>query len=93
MKTYVATIYCDEEGGAFVAHVGNNKTIESFPLVGDSVTLPTFLTERLALLRLCEPSKQNEGETFGRRLTDSMFHVYLSKTEFDQLKKLSRSAK
>jgi hypothetical protein len=73
-------------------NVMNNRNDETFQVMRKDV--PAFINERIALLKLCDPKYNNEGgdELFGRRIKQNMMVIYLSHDEFNQLKKISRSA-
>ena len=79
-----------------VAHTWNDGKIDYFNVL-DSKALttrdveggkaPKWLRERVAMLRLCNVS--DEGEIIGRRFTEHLIYVYLSKQEYKELIKLS----
>ena len=73
-------------------NVMNNRNNETFQVMRKDV--PLYINERIALLKLCDPKNNNEeeDESIGRRIRQNMMVVYLSVEEFNQLKKISRSA-
>jgi hypothetical protein len=73
-------------------NVMNNRNNETFQVMRKDV--PLYINERIALLKLCDPKCNNEeeDELIGRRIRQNMMVIYLSYDEFNELKKISRSA-
>ena len=85
-----------------IAHVWSNGDIEYVNLLDNaSLTtidmegehVPTWLKERVALLRLCDVNLNDKGEGIGRKFTDHMIYVYLTYDEHKQLNELAKSIK
>lgn len=53
--------------------------------IKEAASVPDYLKERIALLRLCDVNKRERGELHGRRLTEDCILVYLTYDEFNEL--------
>lgn len=81
-KRYVARAV--EFDGWQLVDVMDNYTfdIEQFP---KGMRLPDYMNERIALLRMCDINKRAEGESIGRRTSDTAMLVYLNHEEYSDL--------
>jgi len=85
-----------------IAHVWSNGDIEYINLL-DNASLqavdmegehvPTWLRERVAMLRMCEINRNDKGESIGRKFTDHMIYVYLTYDEHKELNELAKASK
>lgn len=85
-----------------IAHVWSNGDIEYINLL-DNASLqavdmegehvPTWLRERVAMLRMCEINRNDKGEGIGRKFTDHMIYVYLTYDEHKELNELAKASK
>lgn len=81
-KRYVARVV-DFDGWYLLDVMDNhNYAVKSFPR---DMTLPDYMHERIALLRMCEVNKRAKGEIIGRRTSDTAMLVYLSYDEYIEL--------
>jgi len=51
-------------------------------------SVPDFMSERIALLSLCEVNKSEQGEVYGRRINRNELLVYLSYNEYRKLRSI-----
>lgn len=83
---YIAIVHTWNDGSIDYVSVLDNG-LSTVEYMGGELS-PLWLKERAALLRLCEVNRSAKGETFGRRFSDNMMHVYLDKQEYKQLSNL-----
>jgi hypothetical protein len=81
-RRYVARVV--EFNGWYLLDALDNHAyvVKSFPR---DITLPDYMQERIALLRMCEVNKSAKGETIGRKTSDTAMLVYLSYDEYIEL--------
>ena len=84
--TAMATL--DEDGNVKTISAMSNISYAIFLLPLDSV--PEYLMERIALLKMCDINREKQGEAIGRRFNNDIIYVYLSYDEFKELTPLSR---
>jgi hypothetical protein len=85
---FAAMAMLDEDGDVTKISVMSNVSYAIFVLPLDSV--PEYLAERIALLKMCDINKGKQGEAIGRRFNNDTIYVYLSYDEFKELVPLSR---
>lgn len=77
-----------------IAHVWNNGDIEYVNLLDNAAIrtkdiereqVPTWLQERVAMLRMCDVNRDPKGDGIGRKFTDNMLYVYLTYDEYNEL--------
>lgn len=78
----------DEDGNVTKISVMSNVSYAVYDLPLDSV--PEYLAERIALLKMCDVNREKQGEAIGRRFNKDIIYVYLSWDEFKELTPLSR---
>jgi hypothetical protein len=78
----------DEDGEVRKISVMSNISYAVYDLPLDSV--PEYLAERIALLKMCDVNREKQGEAIGRRFNKDIIYVYLSWDEFKELTPLSR---
>lgn len=85
-----------------IAHVWSNGDIEYVNLLDNaSLTttdmegehVPTWLRERVAMLRMCDINLNSKGEGIGRKFTDHMIYVYLTYDEYKDLYEIAKATK
>lgn len=85
-----------------IAHVWSNGDIEYVNLLDNAslsttdmegAQVPTWVKERVALLRMCDVNRNEKGEGIGRKFTDHMIYVYLTYDEHKELTELAKSTK
>jgi hypothetical protein len=85
-----------------IAHVWSNGDIEYVNLLDNAslsttdmegAYVPTWIKERVAMLRMCDVNLNEKGEGIGRKFTDHMIYVYLTYDEHKQLTELAKSTK
>lgn len=81
---YTAIAHVWNNGDIEYVNVLDNSSLHSSDLEGEHV--PDWLSERVALLRLCEVNRDQKGELIGRKFTDNMLYVYLTYDEYQELK-------
>jgi hypothetical protein len=81
-KRYVARVVLFDEWK--LVDVMDNHTFEIKVFPRD-ISLPDYMNERIALLRMCDINKQAEGESIGRRTSDTAMLVYLNYDEYTEL--------
>jgi hypothetical protein len=83
-----------------IAHVWSSGDIEYVNLLDngslttvymDGAHVPPWLSERVALLRLCDVNKDTKGESLGRKFTEHMLYVYLTYDEHKELNEIVKS--
>ena len=84
--TAIATL--DEDGNVEKISAMSNISYAIFDVPFDSV--PEYLAERIALLKMCDINKEKQGEAIGRKFNNDTIYVYLSYDEFKELTSLSR---
>jgi hypothetical protein len=85
---FTAMVMLDEDGNVERISAMSNISYAIFELPLDSV--PEYLAERIALLKMCDINKGKQGEAIGRKFNNSIIYVYLSYDEFKELTPLSR---
>jgi hypothetical protein len=85
---FTAMAMLDEDGDVTKISAMSNISYAIFELPLDSV--PEYLMERIALLKMCDINKEKKGEAIGRRFNNDTIYVYLSYDEFKELTSLSR---
>jgi hypothetical protein len=83
-----AMVMLDEDGNLERISAMSNISYAIFELPLDSV--PEYLMERIALLKMCDINKEKQGEAIGRKFNNTIIYVYLSYDEFKELTPLSR---
>ena len=89
-KRYVARVVLFDEWK--LVDVLDNYTFE-IKVFPRSYILPDYMNERIALLRMCDINKQAEGESIGRRTSDTAMLVYLNYDEYKELINLFKECK
>ena len=87
---FTAMAMLDEDGDVTKISAMSNISYAIFELPLDSV--PEYLAERIALLKMCDINRDKQGEAIGRRFNNTTIYVYLSWDEFKKLTPLSREA-
>jgi hypothetical protein len=85
---FTAMVMLDEDGNVERISAMSNISYAIFELPLDSV--PEYLMERIALLKMCDINKEKQGEAIGRKFNNNILYVYLSYDEFKELTPLSR---
>jgi hypothetical protein len=85
---FTAMVMLDEDGNLERISAMSNISYAIFELPLDSV--PEYLMERIALLKMCDINKEKQGEAIGRKFNNTIIYVYLSYDEFKELTPLSR---
>jgi hypothetical protein len=85
---FTAMVMLDEDGNLERISAMSNISYAIFELPLDSV--PEYLMERIALLKMCDINKEKQGEAIGRKFNNNIIYVYLSYDEFKELTPLSR---
>lgn len=80
---YMVIAHVWGNGDIEYVNVLDNASLQTNSMEGEHV--PAWLRERVALLRLCEVNRQNDGNIIGRKFTDHMLYVYLSFEEHKEL--------
>lgn len=80
---YVAIAHVWDSGDTDYVNVLDNKALTTKTLEGPHV--PSWVRERIALLRLCEINRDPKGERLGRKFTDHMLYVNLTYDEYQEL--------
>ena len=86
---YMVIAHVWSNGDIEYINVLDNITIKTQDMEGEHV--PSWLTERVALLRLCDVNRDEKGEFIGRKFTDHMLYVYLTYDEYNELVDLIKS--
>ena len=85
-RTFVAQVFLDDDGWTHMDLLHNHQlTIHH---IERGAPVPDYMNERIALLRLCDINKREQGELNGRRLSDKSLLVYLTPNEFYELTSL-----
>ena len=82
---YIATVTYDGDG--MTIKILDNGTLNIVDLPEEHV--PEFLKERIALLRLCGASRE-EDQLIGRKFSEGVLYVYLSYDEHRDITNFSR---
>lgn len=80
---HLAIAHVLSNGDIEYVNVLDNATLKANDMEGEHV--PAWLRERVALLRLCDISRNTKAEGIGRKFTDHMLYVYLTYDEHKQL--------
>lgn len=80
---YMAIAHVWDSGDIDYLNVLDNKALTTQTLEGPHV--PSWVQERIALLRLCEINRDPKGEQLGRKFTDHMLYVNLTYDEHKEL--------
>lgn len=83
---YMGIAHVWDSGALDYVNVLNNLELTTSCVEGEKV--PTWFAERVAMLRMCDINKTQEGELLGRKFTDHMLYVYLDYDEYKELLKL-----
>ena len=86
---YMGIAHVWDSGALDYVNVLNNLELTTSCLEGEKV--PVWFAERVAMLRMCDINKSQEGELIGRKFTDHMLYVYLDYDEYKELLKLVQS--
>lgn len=74
-----------ETGGVWSTTVLNNAAIERFD-ISDLSKAPSFVADRIALMKLTDVNKTEKGEILGRKITENVIIIYISYDEYQQIK-------
>lgn len=85
---HMAIVHVWSNGDIEYINVLDNASLTTFDMEG--VDVPTWLKERVAMLRMCDVNLNDKGEGIGRKFTDHMIYVYLT---YDEHKELNEQAK
>ena len=85
-RIHVAQVFLDDDGWTHMDLLHNQQL--TIYRINRGTPVPDYMTERIALLRLCDINKRERGELNGRRLTENNILVYLTFDEFNQLTSL-----
>ena len=86
---YMAIAHVWGNGDIEYVNVLDNGTLATFEMEGEHV--PPWLRERVALLRLCDITKDTKGEGIGRKFTEHMLYVYLTYDEHKELIEIAKA--
>jgi hypothetical protein len=84
---YTLSVFTGSVGVVQLATLNNNKTCHAKIIEPD--VLPSFILERLALLRVADNPADPVIADVGRRVVSSVYTVYLDIDEYKQIRALS----
>lgn len=82
----MAQVFLDEVDWSGMTVMDNDELVLYNILNIDEV--PSYMQERIAMLRMCEIDEQQRGELNGRNLGPGSVLVYLTYDEFNELKSI-----
>ncbi len=82
-KPYTLGIVMNGVGGVEMATLNNNPTREAKVIKPDA--LPTYVLERIALLKVHGDPFESVVKDVGRRLVSNCFTIYLNLDEYKQI--------
>ena len=85
-KPYTLSVCTGSIGVVSLATLNNNKTCEVKLIKPD--ILPSFILERLALLRVADNSAEPVIADVGRQIGSNLYTVYLNIDEYQQIRAL-----
>lgn len=85
-RRFVAQVFLDEVDWSGMTVMDNDELVIYNVLNTEAV--PAYVQERVALLRMCEIDRQQRGELNGRNLGPGSVLVYLTYSEFNELKSI-----
>lgn len=88
-ERFVVMVQVSTEGEIERAVAMDNTLIQVKTL---ELPTPDYITERVAMLRLCDINRAEKGEAIGRKFSNDKVSVYLSYDEYQDLTH-NRSAK
>lgn len=90
----VAMVVVENDKGDWSAIHINDGAHSTFNLYKSTDNIPSYINERIALLKLCDADSQTVvGEHLGRRVHKDAFHVYLTYEELQELKQIAQQRK
>ena len=85
-RIHVAQVFLEDDGIQKIDILHNQQLL--MYRIKEVASVPDYLKERIALLRMCDINKRERGELHGRRLTEDCILVYLTYDEFNELTSL-----
>ena len=91
---HVAMVVIENDRGDWSTVHVNDGTSSTFNLYKSIDCIPSYIDERIALLKLCDADSTTIiGRTLGRRVHKDAFHVYISYEELKELKDIAQQRK
>jgi hypothetical protein len=85
-KPYTLGVVTNGVGGVEMATLNNNPTREAKTIKPD--TLPNYVLERIALLKVKDDPSEPVVKDVGRKLVSNCFTIYLNHDEYKQINAL-----
>ena len=84
-QRFIIWVNLYEDGDVRSLSAMDNETLESV-MMGELSTVPDFVVERIALIKLTDVNKSEKGELIGRKLSPNVIIIYLTYDEYQQIK-------
>ena len=84
-QRFIIWVNLYEDGDVRSLSAMDNETLESV-MMGELSTVPDFVVERIALIKLTDVNKSEKGELIGRKLSHNVIIIYLTYDEYQQIK-------